>query len=421
LTAGFAAALAVAAFAAPGLAAASPAPSPAQSASTVLSKADFVGASGLVSFGKPAGIIPARTASASALGTAAAPSAEPDSNLIFHGGFVQQSPRVYLLFWGHKWTTSGLHKTVKNRLINLYKGLGRTPKDTWSLTESQYSGKGGRPTFGRSFFVKSAVDTSALPSGGIGINDLAAEAAKGAGIFGLPVSLADHNVEIVIAVQSGACFQPVGNGINFAGNCGIPPGPTTSGYCAFHSFDVANGNSNIVLPWVNMPFQLDAQAGCGENFINKGSAGQLDGFTIVSGHETAETVTDPAESGWFDQNDPISGGEIADKCAWGGSAWQQSPPDPARNIGLVTGSFPMQSLWSNAQHRCVMTGKLPFRVTHLANQTSIVGKAVSVQVSAATTPKVPLTFKASGLPKGCPSIAVRAGSAARRPRPARSP
>ncbi len=64
------------------------------------------------------------------------------------------------------------------------------------------------------------------------------------------------------------------------------------------------------------------------------------GITIVSGHEMAETMTDPFPStGWLDS----SGAEIADKCAWISSGQGASA-----TITLSTGKFAVQSLWSNA-------------------------------------------------------------------------
>jgi hypothetical protein len=46
-----------------------------------------------------------------------------------------------------------------------------------------------------------------------------------------------------------------------------------------------------------MPYALSIDSGganvCGENAVNSGAAGRLDGFSIVLGHEIEETVTDP--------------------------------------------------------------------------------------------------------------------------------
>ena len=64
------------------------------------------------------------------------------------------------------------------------------------------------------------------------------------------------------------------------------------------------------------------------------------GITIVGGHEMAETMTDQfPNGGWLDS----SGAENGDKCAW-----ISSGPGAAADINLSTGTFPVQSLWSNA-------------------------------------------------------------------------
>ena len=86
------------------------------------------------------------------------------------------------------------------------------------------------------------------------------------------------------------------------------------------------------LPFTNLPFQLDAQYASGENWINQGYFGEFDGFTTVAGHEYAESVTDPfPDSGWDDTADAVSGGEIADKCAWGGAAFGGHRPGGRRD------------------------------------------------------------------------------------------
>ena len=72
--------------------------------------------------------------------------------------------------------------------------------------------------------------------------------------------------------------------------------------------------------------------------MNTGSAGLLDGVTIIAGHEYAETVTDPFvdQTGyyaWFDKD----GAENGDKCAW----------KAQYNAHFSTGTFAVQSTWSN--------------------------------------------------------------------------
>jgi serine protease len=80
-------------------------------------------------------------------------------------------------------------------------------------------------------------------------------------------------------------------------------------------------------------------------FINSGSQGELDAFSLVAGHEYAETLTDQFPPGGW--TNPVSGEEAADPCAW-----ISSGPGHAKNIKLGTGSFAMQSIWSNDTSAC---------------------------------------------------------------------
>src|SRR6202023_2687057 len=137
-----------------------------------------------------------------------------------------------------------------------------------------------------------------------------------------------------------------------------------------------------ILAFTNMPYVTDAGSSCGQNFVNSGTAGTDDGFTIVNGHEFAETVTDqyPA-GGWTDS----SGNENGDKCAWISTGQGAS-----QNIALTTGSFAVQSTWANdfgggnggceVSHPIVTNGGNTVTVTSPGNQTSTVGTSVSLQI-----------------------------------------
>ena len=97
-----------------------------------------------------------------------------------------------------------------------------------------------------------------------------------------------------------------------------PDGFPNSGFCAWHDW---NGTT----AYTNMPYVLDAGAGCGADSVQN----QLDGFSIVGGHEYAEAITDPKPaSGWVD----ASGEEIGDLCAW----------QNLTALSLSTGTFAIQ-------------------------------------------------------------------------------
>ena len=73
-----------------------------------------------------------------ATAASAASCSEPDCNMQYHGGPVQHSPHVYLLLWGPKWKSAAAEKAALGYLQKFYKGLGKSPQDTWSVTTMQY-------------------------------------------------------------------------------------------------------------------------------------------------------------------------------------------------------------------------------------------------------------------------------------------
>jgi serine protease len=148
-------------------------------------------------------------------------------------------------------------------------------------------------------------------------SQLAAEAVKAAAHFGNTSAASNASVQYVIATATG------NNATGFG-----------TQYCAWHS-SISSTYGNIA--YTNLPYITDAGGSCGANFNGLGPNA---GITIVGGHEMAETITDQfPSSGWLDSN----GAENGDKCAW-----ITSGQGASANITLSTGTFPVQSLWSNA-------------------------------------------------------------------------
>jgi serine protease len=232
------------------------------------------------------------------------------SGLVYGGGPVQHSVSVYLVFWGSQWDSDG--NGVQQYMTNLFGGLG-TSSDTWSTVTSQYTDNSGSgPTFNGAVLAGSWVDDAAAAPGSAAAADIAAEAEAGVQHFGIGAST---DVQLVVLSPSGTS----------------PDGFPNSGFCAWHDYDGS-------VPYTNMPYVLDAGSGCGANSVQS----QLDGFSIVEGHEYAETLTDPQpSSGWVDP----SGQENGDLCAW----------QNLGTISLPTGTFAMQPTWSNAAGGCAMS------------------------------------------------------------------
>jgi hypothetical protein len=265
-------------------------------------------------------------------------------------GVTTGAPKVYLVFWGSQWGTPGTDASgyttltgdpsgTAPRLQAFFKGLG-TNNEGWSRVMAQYcegvsSGTKtcpataphvGYPTGGAlaGVWVDNA---SAVPSQATG-DQLAQEAINAAAHFGNTTAAANRNVQYAILSPTGT--HP--DGFNTA----------TSNWCAWHDW---TGDFNVTSPYggiafANDPYIPDMGSSCGANFVNSGAGGAIDGVTIVDGHEYSEVITDqfPA-GGWTD----LQGEENADKCAWISSGQGAST-----NIALSTGSFPVQSTWSNA-------------------------------------------------------------------------
>jgi serine protease len=230
--------------------------------------------------------------------------------LRYGGGPIENLPRVYLVFWGSQWDsdTNG----VESYLTGFFSGVG-DGSDNWSTIMNQYpDGNGNGPRLGTSVLGGTWVDDGSAAPSGASQADIANEADNGAAHFG--VSGADADVFVV---------SPSGTS---------PDGFPNSGFCAWHDW---NGN----VAYTNMPYVLDVGSGCGANSVSN----QLDGFSIVGGHEYAEAVTDPEpSSGWVAPD----GEEIGDLCAW----------QNLTALGLDTGSFAVQPLWSNAVGGCATSG-----------------------------------------------------------------
>jgi hypothetical protein len=240
------------------------------------------------------------------------PGARPAASgtLLYNGGPVQHQATVYLVFWGNQWDSDS--NGVQQYQQNLFSGLG-TSQDSWSTVTSQYTDSSGQgPSFNGSVLGGSWVDDSSAAPSSAAQADIAAEADAGAQHFGV----SGPDVQIIVMSPSGTS----------------PDGFPNSGFCAWHDY---NGN----VAYTNMPYVLDAGSGCGASSVSS----QLDGFSIVGGHEYAETLTDPQpSSGWVASD----GQENGDLCAW----------QNLSSVSLPTGSFAMQPTWSNNAGGCAISG-----------------------------------------------------------------
>jgi hypothetical protein len=310
-------------------------------------------------------------------------------NMAYYGGHVQTKPQVYIVYWG--WGEKGAFpasqpcssETITEGSLSATlqcdpDGAGKYMADfvnqmggtQWAGEQTQYyqTSNGAQQNITNptnqlaGIWVDDTNDITGLPKTSASnpagstntYTDLAAEAARAAQHFGVTDL---NNADFVIA-------QPP----NYS-----DPNALASGYCAFHDYTYPGVESGIYnglpqgISYTNMPYALAINSGganaCGENAVNSGAAGKLDGFSVVLGHEIEETVTDPGAEdvigtgtsaqqigGWYDA---IDANENGDKCAWVGESLTGSPgvtpiPGAMGDIkGNGGGTFAVQSLWSN--------------------------------------------------------------------------
>jgi serine protease len=331
-------------------------------------------------------------------------------------GVTTGPPRIYLVFWGTQWGAQGTNGSGDTTFSGdpdglapyaegFFKGLG-TGGETWSGVMTQYcqgvaTGSQSCPTGSQHVGYPSGgsfaglwEDTTAAAPAAATAHQIAQEAVSAAVHFGNNTADLNRNVEYDIIFPTGT------NPDNYEGQ----------GFCAWHDYTgdaTMDGGGAVTTPWgtpiafTNMPYVPDAGANCGAGFVNAGN--NLDGVSIVNGHEFAETVTDqfPA-GGWTDS----SGEETGDKCAW---ITPGSGQGAAQNISLTTGSFAVQSTWANDFNSgaggCEVSHPIEsgntITVTNPGSQTSFVGKALSLQVHASDSASgQTLTYSAASLPTG---------------------
>ncbi|WP_432981833.1 hypothetical protein [Dactylosporangium sp. CA-233914] len=299
-------------------------------------------------------------------------------------GVVTDQPKVYVVFWGSQWgseavdgngnhTYSGDTAGMAPRLQEFYRGIG-TQNENWSQSIQQYCqgvSAGDKscpanaahipyPTGG----VLSGVwyDNSAPVSDSADGRAIAQEAINAAQHFGNTATASNKNTQYIIVSPSGSRpdgWSPAGDSFcawhSYNGDAGLPGGPVSSSY------------GNVAFTF--LPYLPDAGVNCGANWVNSGSAGNLDGVSIIAGAQFQNTVTSPfpywpspsaqvpASGGWFtpfyDENLNLVGATQG-FCAW----IAPGKPGGAANVKFGANTFPVQGTWSNAAQSCV-TGSAP--------------------------------------------------------------
>ncbi|HEX5417386.1 MAG TPA: hypothetical protein VFZ25_17105 [Chloroflexota bacterium] len=227
---------------------------------------------------------------------------QPAPQLIYNGGPLLTTVKVFTVFWGSAWQQSP-PSDLRTQLNQFFDNILSSP-----LIDqlAEYSVPGF--TIGPGTRTGAATVTDSEP----------------------PIALGDQQIQQMLqqAIGTSPDFpQPDANSLYFVY---LPPGVTVSmggsrscqAFCGYH--DTIN-NGQIF--YAVMPYP--GCAGC------TGGLSTFDALTATSSHELCEAITDPIPGqGWYDQVH----GEIGDICAW-----------QFKRVG----QYNVQLEWSNAASQCV--------------------------------------------------------------------
>jgi hypothetical protein len=160
--------------------------------------------------------------------------------LINHGGPVQTSPHVYVDYWG--WTSDPAGE--KGYLSNFLSSVGNTP---WTKVLGQY-GSGTNPVLTAQW-----TDTKRTPGASPTAGAIGKEAAVAAAHFGIAVSPATVNDQIIVALPTGTSFTIAGPGA-----------------CAWHSdLTLTSGTNSSPISYTALPYLPDPGP-CNGGWVNAG-------------------------------------------------------------------------------------------------------------------------------------------------------
>jgi serine protease len=231
--------------------------------------------------------------------------------LLYGGGLIEKNEMEYFCYWGWTSDPSG-EQAYLEAFTNNVGG------SAWAAIQNQYySNAQGNIQNPTGILKGTWSDSSSVPK---------------------------HVTQSAVNNEGIKCMQHFG--YNSDANYWVitPTGHSQSGFgtqwCAYHEALSSGGN---VVAVTYFPYITDAGASCGKNFVNSGSAGLLDGVSIVGGHEGREAQNDPNPcTGWCTSG----GSEGMDLCAW------------ASNSGDITlggRSYAVQPVYSNSAGGCVMS------------------------------------------------------------------
>ena len=268
-------------------------------------------------------------------------------NLIYHGGAVETTPAVYVVYWGTEWQKgfsvqaggyTYTQQSAMNYVTTFFRNVGGTP---WAGVQTQYCQGAAVGAFNCNGYLGAQFVTNPR-------NQL-----KGVWIDPSPVpaeivttALAENTTDDAVAVEAKNAAAHFGFNNNATYMIFTPPGHAATAYgsvyCAFHS-ETGHPYGARGIKYAFMPYTPEQGAGCGGNSVNATNDafghGYFDSYSLAGGHEYAEAVTDPdnfngTQDGWNDAQTSENG----DKCAY----------KFTKNVQFGPQYFAVQPMWSNA-------------------------------------------------------------------------
>jgi len=225
--------------------------------------------------------------------------------LVLHNGNVLTTSKVAAIFWGANWNNASFAGDVISGLDQFYAGWSGS---NYNAINTEFYGNNGQIT-NVSSYLGHSIDATTPPSKALSVSQAVAEVCSMTG------NNPDPNAMYAIYTQN------------------YPSGRLN--YCAWHSYGTCSGGKAVQVAYFP---NVSGQAGCDPaDTYGTGHSQALAALANVSGHELAETITDPRNGGWYD----ASGAENADKCAWSFNG----------PVTLKNGSiWKIQMNWSNAAY-----------------------------------------------------------------------
>jgi hypothetical protein len=258
------------------------------------------------------------------------------NNLVYHGGPVEHTNKVYAIYWqpaGYA-MASGYTTLIDRYFGDVQAATASNDQSNVYYTGTQYYDGSGSVQYS-STFGGSTLDTDPLPPSGCRDN-YTAVCVTDTQIQNEIAAVVSHQNWTAGPSTEFFMFTAQGIGSCYGSSCAF------SSYCAYHSW---SGGGSSVLLYANMPYADTVPSACDVGLHPNGN--DADATINVTSHEHNETITDEQGNAWYDSR----GYEDGDKCAW--------------NFGSVTGSYNqtingnhyiLQLEYSNARSGCVQSG-----------------------------------------------------------------